>query len=284
MALPAPDRLDRQETQQAEARPVGRPPSRKLPPGIVEPKRPAAPAAEPARPLEPVQAARRSAGLEDYQDYTEIEPQHAETAWPVFDAMVVYLGNHPKKSVSLPGYVMTEHFEQPDGAVAKVNSVVPSNGAQVYEFWTLDTLGRRMATYEPDVCGCTHGLSEHDVSPCRGTVIRKKGQLPEPCECTKFSARGRLIPLSWRDEAIRGRPFQIVQHPLHLREFFAAREGGQRAFKVLIKPGERQQWLEWLMRFNRAKKQETGFQVETQQEDGSSSHYIHANETRVNAG
>ena len=302
MPIAAQVRLDRQEAQQAEAEAQreparrGRPPGRTRTPGIVQSRgagirydpviERAQPDDEPeAPPRPPVEAVRRALHPDQFDSYTEVKPEQVETKWPLFQAQVVYVGVNPKKSVSIKGTIISETHELPDGSVQKLDYVVPTEGCHVYEFWTTDTRGRRMPVYEPTVCGCAHLVQEHPADPtrpCGGhTVILagpKRGQA-EPCDCKSFSPRGRLMPMTTRDEAIRGRPMQFVQHPAHLRFFFRHKENGSPAFKVRILPAERSHWLEWLMRVERTEAKISEFSESTQIED-SSGWYVHVNETR----
>lgn len=288
MPKPASLDLERQEAQDQEAdRPRrGRPPGRKLPPGIAEPRQGGV-AYEEER---PVDAARRALHPDDFDSYAEVKPESAETVYPLFQAQVVYLGNNSKKSVSISGTIFTVYEEQPDGSVKRMDTVVPLEGSQVYEFWTTDLRGRRMPIYDPHICGCAHALDDHPADPtvhCAGEMVVKADRpktdprgaalraTMEPCDCRVFSPRGRLMPMNTRDEAIRGRPMQYVQHPEHLRYFFHHRENGNAAFKVRILPSERRQWLEWVMRVERAEDKRTQF-VEGTMQESASGWYIHA--------
>lgn len=303
MPRPAQVALDRQDMQQSEAeaereapprrgRPPGRPPRS---PGIVEPRkggiayRTQADRSEPDEPepapRPPVELARRALHPDQFDSYTEVKLDQVETKWPLFQAQVVYLGTHPKKSISIKGTIITETLEMPDGALQKLDYVVPTDGSHIYEFWTTDTRGRRMPVYEPTVCGCAHREDQHPLDPTEecGVLTRvlrgpTEGQML-PCQCKLFSPRGRLMPMTTRDESIRGKPMQFVQHPAHLRFFFRHKENGAPAFKVRILPEERSRWLEWLMRIERTEAKITEFSETTQTEDGSG-WYVHANPTR----
>ena len=249
--------------------------------GVPDLAHPAAP--EPS--LTPVEAARRTLYPDQFDSYAEVKQEQVETKWPLFQAQVVYLGTHPKKSVSIKGTIISEVLELPDGTVEKLDYVVPADGSHIYEFWTTDVRGRRMPVYEPDVCGCAHPLSEHPADPtesCRAlaTVVAgpRRGE-QDRCDCRFFSPRGRLMPMSTRDESIRGRPMQFVQHPAHLRYFFRHKESGAPAFKVRILPQDRTRWLEWLMRVERTEAKVSDFQQATQTEEVGS-WYVHVGETR----
>ena len=300
MPIAAQVKLDRQEAQQAEAEgqrePArrGRPPGRTRSPGIVESRKGGIAYKAPVQPDDdeqtaptraPVELARRALHPDEFDSYQEVRPEQVETKWPLFQAQVVYLGTNAKKSISIKGTIISETNELADGSLQKLDYVVPTDGSHIYEFWTTDTRGRRMPVYEPGVCGCAHRLEQHPedpVLPCEGQTVGLSGPTrgqAQPCDCKLFSPRGRLMPMTTRDESIRGRPMQRVQHPAHLRYFFRLKENGNAAFKVRILPEERSHWLEWLMRVERTEAKVSEFSESTTVEDGSG-WYVHVNETR----
>lgn len=282
MPKPAAAVRETQESQVEHARPEARRPmGRKLPPGIAEPRKGGIAYAEaedfePAAPRSPAEAVRRSLHPDEYDTYEEVKTEQVETRFPLFRAQVVYLGANPKKSVTVKGQIITEYHELDSGALQRMDFVVPSEGTHIYEFWTTDTWGRRMPTYEFHMCGCGHVTDLHPEDPtqaCRGRIDA------EACPCKLFSPRGRLMPMNTRDEEVRSKPMQFVQHPSHLRYFLRSKENNERAFKLRVHPEDRQRWIEWLMRVERTEARITAFQEATTVEEGAG-WYIHTNETR----
>ena len=80
-------------------------------------------------------------GLEKAERYVAMDVESREAAIPIVDAIVVYLGANPKKSVPLKGRVMSETFGEGED-IETVKTPVIQSGFTPYDFSTLDNRGR----------------------------------------------------------------------------------------------------------------------------------------------
>lgn len=151
-----------------------------------------------------------------------VDEQRSRMRRPLIEgAIVIYKGSNRKKLVALNGRVYEQRTETGDvdkdgNPVMYVEKEAGDEGTQAYHFVTHNSLGK---------------LNKQWLTPTTG--VHKVGDV---------TLHAKALP-----EALRGRPFDMCEHPEHLRVFLRMRNKAKESeFTILVPPKSRATFNEFV--------------------------------------
>ena len=141
----------------------------------------------------------QTAEVESFQAFKPVDIQTLSPVCPVIEAHVIYLGNNPKRSESIPGRVYIDRHVARDKSVS-LRVTLSDEGIECYDFASVDNNGDRIA--------------DKDGQPVKGKYAHKD--------------YGAMLA---------GRPCYLMRHAEHVRRFMRMKDAGnQPEFKVFVNP------------------------------------------------